>query len=77
MSPEDGLLHRSVFGGATRVKESSHSGTTSSSMLRGMKESLAGGISSVMRSMRSRSVGGDERSAWLCSVLRVVLMAYV
>ena len=54
------------------MKASSHSGTTLSWILRGVKDELAGGMASVMRSMRSRSVSGDQRSASVCFVLRVV-----
>jgi len=42
VSPVGGFLQRSVFGGAARVKEPSHSGTTSFGTLRGVKEELAG-----------------------------------
>ena len=46
VSREGGFLHRSVFGGAARVKDPIHSGTTSYGMLRGVKEELAGGMAS-------------------------------
>ena len=42
VSPEGGFLQRSVFGGAARVNAPNHSGTTSSGILRGVKDSLAG-----------------------------------
>jgi hypothetical protein len=79
VSPEGGFLQRSVFGDAAREKDPKHAGTTSSGMLRGVKEELAGGIASLLlRSMRSRPVLGYQRSSFLLrsSGLRV-LCAYV
>jgi hypothetical protein len=73
VSPDGGFLHRSVFGGADRVKEPNDSGTASSWILRGVKEELAGGMASVMHSTRSQSVSGDQRSALVWPALRVVL----
>lgn len=53
VSREGGFLQRSVFGGAARVKDPIHSGTTSLGMLRGVKEELAGGMASGLASMRA------------------------
>lgn len=56
MSLDGGFLHRSVLGGAARVKEPIHSGTTSLEIFRGVKEELAGGM------VVSRGFGGRVRS---------------
>lgn len=62
-SPDGGFLHRSVFGGAAKVKDPSHSGTASSGTLRGVKEELAGGIVSRAGKGEARVVGGVASSA--------------
>jgi hypothetical protein len=39
-----GLRHRSVLGGAVRVKDPIHSGTASLAMLSAVKDDLSGGM---------------------------------
>jgi hypothetical protein len=61
VSREGGFLQRSVFGGAARVNDPNHSGTTSSGILRGVKDSLAGGMASSFA--LDALVYGTRRSA--------------
>lgn len=44
VSRDGGFLHKSVLGGAARVNDPIHSGTTSFGMFRGVKEDPAGGM---------------------------------
>lgn len=68
VSLDGGFLQRSVFGGAARVKDPIHSGTTSFVMFSGVNDELVGGMMVSRVALVGRCSGESAAGPILCKL---------